>query len=318
MNVTTRALYYPDETEYIAGLAPRTRQGHRQLGGGSLPLLRVGYNILDIRCQAEIDQIGNFPRDSPPTTAAAHLPGFPHPPTTATTRGWQEMMTNQESNKEFLDRVAKIFPDKANDKNIVSCSDGRNRASQALEALDEAGFVIIVGLRGGYTMWNRTWDAKMRRRNLPGVFQEEWQHSADGCGVHATGASFQNQDAFQYADWKDETSGSTGPVKSAAMKYFKTFEVGSPRRIDDEAARPDRQRVEGGGGCLARVAARERITCIFVIISRRILHCGAPVINRIVTNLSSPCAVLIARLILTSTHTKCEVTLIRNAAVADH
>ena len=42
------------------------------------------------------------------------------------------------------------------------------------------------------------------RRNL-GNFQEEWQHGADGCGVHATGASFQNQDAFQYADWKDKT-----------------------------------------------------------------------------------------------------------------
>ena len=76
---------------------------------------------------------------------------------------------------------------------------------QALEALDEAGYVNIVGLRGGYNMWNRTWDAKLRRRNLPGNFEEEWQHGADGCGVHATGASFQNQDAFQYADWKDET-----------------------------------------------------------------------------------------------------------------
>lgn len=93
----------------------------------------------------------------------------------------------------------------ANAKIIVSCSDGRNRAIQALEALDEAGYVNIVGLRGGYNMWNRTWDAKMRRRNLPGDFKEEYQHGADGCGVHATGATFQNQDAFQYADWKDDT-----------------------------------------------------------------------------------------------------------------
>ena len=44
-------------------------------------------------------------------------------------------------------------------------------------------------------MWNRTWDAIDACRNLPGDFQEEWQHGAkDGCGVHATGASFQNQD----------------------------------------------------------------------------------------------------------------------------
>ena len=92
-----------------------------------------------------------------------------------------------------------------NAKIIICCSDGRNRAIQALEALDEAGYVNIVGLRGGYNMWNRTWDAKLRRRNLPGDFQEEYQHGADGCGVHATGASFQNQDAFQYPDCKDDT-----------------------------------------------------------------------------------------------------------------
>ena len=117
----------------------------------------------------------------------------------------KKVIVNQEKNTNFLSQVEKIFPDKANAKIIVSCSDGRNRAIQALEALDEAGYVNIVGLRGGYNMWNRTWDAKLRRRNLPGQFQEEFMHSADGCGVHATGASFQNQDAFQYADWKDET-----------------------------------------------------------------------------------------------------------------
>ena len=115
------------------------------------------------------------------------------------------MMTNMEANPDFMSEVRRIFPDPQAARIIVCCSDGRNRAIQALEALDAAGYVNIVGLRGGYNMWNRTWDAKMRRRNLPGVFQEEWQHSADGCGVHATGASFENQDAFQYADWKDET-----------------------------------------------------------------------------------------------------------------
>ena len=209
MNVTTRALYYPDETEYIAEIgAAYPDKGIANWEEGRCLFSEFGYNILDIRCQAEIDQIGNFPRELP----SDHRSGariFEVPLITADYRynseAGKKMMTNQESNKEFLDRVAKIFPDKANDKIIVCCSDGRNRAIQALEALDEAGYVNIVGLRGGYNMWNRTWDAKMRRRNLPGVFQEEWQHSADGCGVHATGASFQNQDAFQYADWKDET-----------------------------------------------------------------------------------------------------------------
>jgi len=114
------------------------------------------------------------------------------------------MMKNQTKNPDFITKVNQIFPDKKA-KIIVACSDGRGRAIQALEALDAAGYSNIVGLRGGFNMWSRTWDAKMRRRNLPGVFQEEWQHGADGCGVHATGATFANQDAFQYEDWKDDT-----------------------------------------------------------------------------------------------------------------
>ena len=58
-----------------------------------------------------------------------------------------------------------------------------------LEALDEAGYVNMVGLRGGYNGWSRTWDGKWRRRNLPGTFVEEYQHGADTCGVHATGGA---------------------------------------------------------------------------------------------------------------------------------
>tara|TARA_B110000977_G_scaffold178125_1_gene235349 strand:- start:11394 stop:11804 length:411 start_codon:yes stop_codon:yes gene_type:complete len=116
----------------------------------------------------------------------------------------KKVIKDQQKNADFMNKIGKIFPDK-NAKIIIACSDGRNRAIQALEALDDAGYANIVGLRGGFNMWSRTWDAKMRRRNLPGDFQEEWQHGADGCGVHATGATFQNQDAFQYADWKDDT-----------------------------------------------------------------------------------------------------------------
>ena len=43
------------------------------------------------------------------------------------------------------------------------------------------------------------------RRNLPGNFKESFRHGADGMGVHATGAGFENQDPFQYADWKEST-----------------------------------------------------------------------------------------------------------------
>ena len=84
-------------------------------------------------------------------------------------------------------------------------SDVISHMKEALELLDEWGYVNIVGLKGGYNMWNRQWDQNMRRRNLPGNFKEEFSHGAEGMGVHGTGASFQNQDAFQYADWKDST-----------------------------------------------------------------------------------------------------------------
>ena len=182
---------------------------YRQLGGSALPFSDHGYNILDIRSEVEIDQIGNFPR-SLPSDHPAHGGKFFEVPlifakSQYDSEAGKKVMKNMEKNEGFIRKVEELFPDKANAKIIVACSDGRNRAIQALEALDAAGYVNIVGLRGGFNMWNRTWDAKMRRRNLPGDFQEEWQHGADGCGVHATGASFQNQDAFQYADWKDDT-----------------------------------------------------------------------------------------------------------------
>jgi len=208
-SVAAKALYYPDETEYIQQIGmDYPDKGIANWEEGRCLFSEHGYSILDIRSKAEIDQIGNFPRELP----SDHLgPGrfYEVPLINADYRynseAGKKMMTNMEANPDFMSEVRRIFPDPQTARIIICCSDGRNRAIQALEALDAAGYVNIVGLRGGYNMWNRTWDAKMRRRNLPGVFQEEWQHGADGCGVHATGASFENQDAFQYADWKDET-----------------------------------------------------------------------------------------------------------------
>ena len=205
-----RALYFPTDTEYIAAIgADANDAGIANWEEARCLFSDHGYNILDIRSEVEIDQIGNFPR-SLPSDHPAHGGKFFEVPlifakSQYDSEAGKKVMKNMEKNEGFIRKVEELFPDKANAKIIVACSDGRNRAIQALEALDAAGYVNIVGLRGGFNMWNRTWDAKMRRRNLPGDFQEEWQHGADGCGVHATGASFQNQDAFQYADWKDDT-----------------------------------------------------------------------------------------------------------------
>ena len=183
-------------------LADFPEEGIADVLEGMILVLAGGYRILDVRAKSEIEFVGNYPRDQ--------LNGskFIECPIINATRRYDsekgEKVYQQTINDDFKAQVEQLFPDKEA-KIIVGCSDGRNRTLQALEFLDEMGYTNIVGLRGGYNMWNRQWDAKLRRRNLPGVFKEEYGHSADGCGVHATGASFQNQDAFQAPDWRDET-----------------------------------------------------------------------------------------------------------------
>lgn len=51
-------------------------------------------------------------------------------------------------------QVQRKFPNKEA-KLLVSCSNGRQYSIDALEALDEAGYTNIVGLRGGYNAWFR-------------------------------------------------------------------------------------------------------------------------------------------------------------------
>lgn len=52
-------------------------------------------------------------------------------------------------------QIEKRFPDKDNAKILIGCSNGRKYSMDALMALDEAGYVNIVGLKGGYYAWNR-------------------------------------------------------------------------------------------------------------------------------------------------------------------
>ena len=214
--MTTRALYYPDETEYIAEVgASYPDKGIANWEEGRCLFTEFGYNILDIRCQAEIDQIGNFPREYP----SDHRSGarFVEVPLIFANYRYnselnKKMMMNQESNKEFLDKVAKVFPDK-NEKIIVACSDGRNRAIQALEALDEAGYVNIVGLRGGYNMWNRTWDAKMRRRNLPVTSRKSGSTALTGAACTPPVPPSRTRMLSSTPTGRTRRSGSNGPVK---------------------------------------------------------------------------------------------------------
>ena len=138
MNVTTRALYFPTDTEYIAAIgADYPDAGIANWEEARCLFSDHGYNILDIRCEAEIDQIGNFPR-SLPSDHPAHGGRFFEVPlifakSQYDSEAGKKVMKNMEKNEGFIRKVEELFPDKANAKIIVACSDGRNRAIQALE-----------------------------------------------------------------------------------------------------------------------------------------------------------------------------------------
>jgi len=65
-NVTAKALYFPTDTEYIASVgADYPDAGIANWEEARCLFSDHGYNILDIRCEAEVENIGNFPRQLP-------------------------------------------------------------------------------------------------------------------------------------------------------------------------------------------------------------------------------------------------------------
>lgn len=66
----------------------------------------------------------------------------------------------------------------------------------AHQMLDEAGYVNLVGLKGGYYAWFRVFDNKLNRRRHDG-YTEDFSHDGDACGIHGTGAGFARVDAIE-------------------------------------------------------------------------------------------------------------------------
>ncbi len=60
----------------------------------------------------------------------------------------------QQRNGAFLAHVAARFPEK-DARLLVHCSDGRARSRGALQALEDAGYSRLAGLRGGYNAFAR-------------------------------------------------------------------------------------------------------------------------------------------------------------------
>ena len=53
----------------------------------------------------------------------------------------------------------------------------------------QAGYVNLVGLKGGFYAWYRLWDNNLRRRRS-GEYAESYLHDGDSCGIHSSGAGF--------------------------------------------------------------------------------------------------------------------------------
>lgn len=112
-------------------------------------------------------------------------------------------MPTQTANREFVEQVkAKLSTDA---KIIIVCSDGRLRAMAALRALDEAGFAIIVGMKGGYNAFSRVFDNKFNRRVDPDAMREvdAPDFLEQSTGIHGTGAGFQRVDSVPWVAVRD-------------------------------------------------------------------------------------------------------------------
>lgn len=147
-----------------------------------------GYKYLDVRPELEIDSVGGVRgRVGVPVMNAK----------------WEyntekkKKIAKRWDNEDFVKMVEKKIPNK-DTPIIVGCSDGTTYSLDALEALDDAGYTCLVGLKGGFYAWNRKWDNNLRRRRS-GEYAEQYTHDGDSCGIHSSGAGFERVDAI--GDW---------------------------------------------------------------------------------------------------------------------
>jgi rhodanese-related sulfurtransferase len=141
----------------------------------------LGYKFLDVRPELELDATGKV-------KGCINVP-LMHAKYRYDTEKREKVLEKTEiPEEEFIAAVEKRIPDKSTPI-LVCCSDGTAYSMDALGALDDAGYEVLVGLKGGFYAWYRTWDANLRRRRGDG-YQETYMHDGDSCGIHASGAGF--------------------------------------------------------------------------------------------------------------------------------
>jgi rhodanese-related sulfurtransferase len=154
----------------------------------------IGYVVLDVRSEYEVN--------------SGKVPGATNIPLINVKTQWSSETNarsfDQTPNSAFMTQVAKKFPNKET-KILIMCSDGMDRAIQALMALDGAGYADIVGVRQGYNGWINKFTNKLQRRRSDGYKEDYAGAGGNACGIHGTGIGFARMDAIDKVEIKDPT-----------------------------------------------------------------------------------------------------------------
>ena len=156
--------------------------------------LEGGYKFLDVRSDRE--------KDFGAIKNSIHVPY---------TKDKKEFLpegmkiTKTRLDKEAWLKAVNSKVPKKDTKLIVHDMIGKTYGLECLELLFDNGYENIVGLRGGFKPWFKTFDFNLRRRNF-GEYQENYAGhdqlaAGDSCGIHASGAGFQNQDRLSGDFW---------------------------------------------------------------------------------------------------------------------
>eukprot|EP00746_Dinoflagellata_sp_MGD_P020493 gnl/MRDRNA2_/MRDRNA2_147763_c0_seq1.p1 gnl/MRDRNA2_/MRDRNA2_147763_c0~~gnl/MRDRNA2_/MRDRNA2_147763_c0_seq1.p1 ORF type:complete len:331 (-),score=56.87 gnl/MRDRNA2_/MRDRNA2_147763_c0_seq1:369-1361(-) len=141
-------------------------------------LLEDGYKWLDVRTSTEYDE-GHIAK-------SVNIPIINSKRVFDSEVG-KRVYRNQAGNADFINTVRQMFPDKET-KLLIACSDSRKRAMNALEALDEAGYKNIIGVKGGWLSWQRIYDQKFQRRRNDVTPKEVFTHKGGTAMINADGA----------------------------------------------------------------------------------------------------------------------------------
>jgi hypothetical protein len=104
---------------------------------------------------------------------------------------------------DFVANVKREFPDKKKSSIVVVCSDGRQRAVAALEMLEEAGYERLVLLKGGFNLYNRGWDGRLKRRIPHGEFVSDYYKPGDVQQFSRGDKAGNANDAIEFGPWVD-------------------------------------------------------------------------------------------------------------------